>query len=519
MPGTSCGGQALHGTPVAKRRVMRLLAALLLTAAIATADANLPAKLPPIPKDTMSEQMDPAIRKSLEDACAKYETRDEKAREAAVVLLEAILHPLADEALIQVADNDGWPGVRLRAAEALLKRENRAAPMCAARLAICGVPPTIRKAAADLVRKTGDEEAEKAFVKVLRYGSVRATTETGLGIDRPYNQLAELPYRTMAATALGRVASELAVTELIAALKDKEWEVRAACAAALGDAGSSDAVTPLSRALAEEDVDVSAEAALALGRLGGPAAIRALEGAAKDKRPIVQRLAARALRAIRDRAAAPPPPANPPMPPAPGGGTAAQPEERPPSRPLPPPTVDSPEGSIDLLFVIDATFSMSGEWPIVQCQVQSEMLRAPADGDVRYGFVLYRDFDNQWLTRQHFLTWDRDRAWSWFQGQKATGANAFTGSASDQALTLANMINLRRDQRPHLVIIADVPSNDDIMAVHRARLLHLYEGAVVDGVYVDRDKETRGFMERVSKAGGGRAHAFRSGPQPVNPRK
>lgn len=497
---------------------MRTLAALLLASALAFADANLPAKLPPIPKDTLTEQMDEEIRKALDEAYAKYGTRDEKEREAAVVLLEKILHPLADEALIQIADNDGWPGVRLRAAEALLKRENRAAPMCAARLAICGVPPTIRKAAADLVRKTGDEEAEKAFVKVLRYGSMHATTETGLGIDRPYNQLAELPYRTMAATALGRVASPLAVTELIAALKDKEWEVRAASAAALGDAGSADAVTPLIRALGEEDVDVSAEAALALGRLGGAAAIRALEGAEKDKRPIVQRLAARALRALRNRPAAPPPP--PPAPPAPGGdGTTALPADRPPSRPLPPPTVDSPEGSIDLIFIIDATFSMSGEWPTVMCQVHSEMLRAPADGDVRYGFVLYRDFDNQWLTRQHFMTWDIDRAWDWFCGQKATGANAFTGSASDQALTIANMFNLRRDQRPHLVVIADVPSNDDIMAVHRARLLHLYEGAVVDGVYVDRDKETRGFMERISKAGGGRHRAFRSGPQPIAPKR
>lgn len=499
---------------------MRTLAALLLFAALAGADANLPAKLPAIPKDTMSEQMDPDIRAALEEAHAKYDTRDEKEREAATALLEKILHPLADEDLVAIADNDGWPGVRLRAAEALVKRENRAAPMCAARLAICGVPPTVRKAAADIVAKTGNEEAVKAFVKVLRYGSVRATTERGLGIDRPYNELPELLYRTMAATALGRVASELAVTELVGALKDDAWEVRQACAAALGETGSADAVAPLVRALADADVDVAGEAALALGRLGGSAAERALEAAARDKRPIVQRLAARALRAARERAAAPPP-ANPPPPPPPAadGGTLAQPPERPPSRALPPPPVEAPEGSLDILFLIDATFSMVSEWPTVTTQVHSEMLRAPADGDARYGFVLYRDFDNQWLTRQHYLTWDREKAWGWFSKQIATGANAFTGSASDQALTVAAMLNLRRDHRPHLVVIADVPSNDDAMAVHRSRLLHVYERAVVDGVYVDRDKETRGFMEAISKAGGGRAHAYRSGPHPLPPPK
>ncbi|MEK7467025.1 MAG: HEAT repeat domain-containing protein [Planctomycetota bacterium] len=497
---------------------MRPFATILLTALIATADANLPAALKPLPKDGLAEEMDPDLRKALVAAHAKYDTRDEVAREAAVKMLEVILSPIADDDLIQIADNDGFPTVRLRAAEALLKRENRAASMCAARLAICGVPPTIRKAAADLVRKTGDEEAEKAFVKVLRYGSYRATTETGLGIDRPYNELAELLYRTMGATALGRVASPLAVTELIAALKDKEWEVRAACATALGDAGSKDAVAPLARALADEDVDVAAEAALALGRLGGAAAIAALEGAVKDKRPIVKRLAARALRAAKERAAVPPPPpAIPPKPPA-GGGSEALPEERPPSRPLPPEEVTSPEGSLDLLFIIDSTFSMCAEWPMVNCQVQSEILRAPADGDVRVGFVLYRDFDNQWLTRQHYLSWDADKAWKWFQGQKATGGNAFTGSASDQALTVAAMLNLRRDQRPHVIVIADVPSNDDVMSVHRARLLHVFENAIVDGVYVDRDKETRGFMQRISEAGGGRTRAFRSGPEPISPR-
>ncbi|KAF0243611.1 MAG: hypothetical protein FD180_3215, partial [Planctomycetota bacterium] len=225
-----------------------------------------------------------------------------------------------------------------------------------------------------------------------------------------------------------------------------------------------------------------------------------------------------ALRAAKERAAVPPPPpAVAPKPPA-GAGTEALPEERPPSRPLPPPEVESPEGSLDLLFVIDSTFSMLAEFPTTSCQVQSEILRAPADGDLRVGFVLYRDFDNQWLTRQHYLSWDPERAWKWFQGQKPTGANAFTGSASDQALTVAAMLNLRRDQRPHVIVFADVPSNDDVMSVHRARLLHKFENAVVDGVYVDRDKETRGFMQRISEAGGGKTRAFRSGPQPVSPR-
>lgn len=489
---------------------MRTLALLLAAATTALADANLPAELPPLEKDTLSNQLDPEVRKSLEAARLKYATRDERDREAAVALFAAVLHPLADDHLVAIAEEDGYPLVRLRAAEALAARENKRAPMLAAQLAVCGVPPTIRAAAADLVARSGNAEAADFLVLVLKHGSLRSLKQKGLGFDRSYNDLADLLYRTMGATALGRVASPDAVRELTAALREPEWELRAAAARALGEAGSEEAVPALARAVRDADLDVAVEAALALGRIGGTAAEAALAGAAKDARPVLARIAARALRHAKERAAAPKPPAA--KPPGGGGGTEATP---PPTRALPPPEILSAEGSLDLLFVIDATFSMRAEWPQVCCQVQSEILRRPDDGDVRVGFVLFRDFDNQWVTRQHFLTWDLAKADKWFRGEIPTGANAFAGSASDKALTVSTMLNLRRDRRPHLHVIGDAPPNDLAVAVHRARLLHVFEGAVVDGIYADRDTETRGFMIDIAKAGGGIARAMRSGASPV----
>jgi len=486
---------------------MRTLA-LLFAAATSALAANEPVELPPLPKDSLSSQLDPDVRTGLEAARRKYASPDETEREAAVALFAAVLHPLADDDLLKIADGDGFPLVRLRAAEALMARENKGSAMSAAKLAVCGVPPTVRGAAADMVRKSGNAEAIAFLTEVFRKGALRP--EKGLGFDRSYNDLADLLYRTLGAAALGRIATPEAVKELCGGLREPEWELRAAAARALGDAGDRGTVPALARSVQDKDMDVAIESALALGRLGGAPAEAALETAAKDPRPLVAKMAARALRHAKERAAAPvPPPANPP---AGGGGTEAQP---PPTRALPPPAIDAPEGSTDLLFVIDATFSMAGEWPRVHCQVESDILRHPDDGDLRVGFVLFRDFDNQWLTRQHFMTWDLSKVISWWRGQAATGANAFMGSASDKALTVATMLNLRRDYRARVTVIGDAPPNDLSIARHRARLLHMFEGAIVDGVYIDRDTETRGFMTEIAEAGGGQARAFRSGAEPA----
>ncbi|NUN47661.1 MAG: VWA domain-containing protein, partial [Candidatus Brocadiae bacterium] len=206
------------------------------------------------------------------------------------------------------------------------------------------------------------------------------------------------------------------------------------------------------------------------------------------------------------------PPAAPPV--AGGAGTEALPP--PPTRatPVPPEEIAAPEGSIDLLFMMDATLSMRKNWAQVTCQVQEAILRRPMEGEARVGFILYRDFDNQWLTRQRYMSWDHEGALKWFMGETAKGANAYAGSASDKALTVAAMLNLRSDYRPHLMVFADAPPNDLSVAVHRARLLHVFERAVVDGVYVDRDRETRGFMDDIARAGGGISRALRSGGTP-----
>jgi HEAT repeat protein len=499
------------GTLRAIACLMLRLAACLAVASLAVAEPDQPAELPPIPKDTLAEKMEPALREAFKAAWKKYRSANEADREAAVAMIARIPDPLADTALVQIGEVDGHALVRLRAAEALVGRENPRGPMCAAKIAVCGAVPSIRALAADVVRKTGNKDAAEALLTVLKVGALKNLEPQGLGFNTSYNDISDLVYRTLGAAAVGRLATEDAVKALKAALGEPRWELRAAAARALADTGRVDAVPPLLKSVHDPDLDVAIESALALGRLGGADAELKLAALGKDKRPLLARMAARALRHAQAQPGARPAGANPP---AGGGGTASE-TVREPTRAVPPPIVESPEGSWDLVFLIDSTFSMLYEWPTVRCQIQSEILRRCDDGDVRVGFVLFRDFNNRYMTRQMFLSWDLDKADKWFWDETPAGGNAGTGSASDRALLVATMMNLRPDHRPKMTLMADVPPNSLEEAKYRARLLRQFERGIVDAIYVDRDTETRGGLTKIAEAGGGLSKAMRSGASPL----
>ena len=77
--------------------------------------------------------------------------------------------------------------------------------------------------------------------------------------------------RKEAIIALGRRQEKRAVDPLIAALKDKRWDVRSNAATALGEIGDSRAIGPLSKLLRTETREqlVREEVAVALKKLGG----------------------------------------------------------------------------------------------------------------------------------------------------------------------------------------------------------------------------------------------------------
>jgi len=89
-----------------------------------------------------------------------------------------------------------------------------------------------------------------------------------------------------------------AVKPLIAALKDKDRDVRKKAAEALGKLGDGRAVESLIAALKDKNGHIRAAAAEALGRIGGNSAVKPLIAALKDKYSYVRAGAAKALENI-----------------------------------------------------------------------------------------------------------------------------------------------------------------------------------------------------------------------------
>ncbi|WP_242056782.1 HEAT repeat domain-containing protein, partial [Planktothrix sp. FACHB-1355] len=110
-------------------------------------------------------------------------------------------------------------------------------------------------------------------------------------------------FRWSAASALGRIGSEVVVSGLSKALKDENSAVRQSATSALGKVGSEKAVSELSQALKDENSAVCQSAASALGKVGSEKAVSALFEALKDKRSDVRQSAGSALGEIGSKAA------------------------------------------------------------------------------------------------------------------------------------------------------------------------------------------------------------------------
>ncbi len=114
--------------------------------------------------------------------------------------------------------------------------------------------------------------------------------------------------RKTAAYALGKLGRTEGTAALVAALKDKDIEVRGAAAVALGEYRDASAIAPLTAALEDKSEFVRAQSARALG-VNGRAAAQSVPLLIKlltsDKDPNVKRHAATALGQIGERAALP----------------------------------------------------------------------------------------------------------------------------------------------------------------------------------------------------------------------
>src|SRR5260370_15943825 len=146
-------------------------------------------------------------------------------------------------------------------------------------------------------------EQQVALLQDHRW-EMRASAATALGkvgTDVPIGALVvalEDEYeevRAAVARALGRLGKHVPVSTLLRALQDQSPLVREAAATALGKVGTDVPINPLAVALQDEHEEVRAAVARTLGRLGKHVPVSTLLRALQDQSPLVREAVAEAL--------------------------------------------------------------------------------------------------------------------------------------------------------------------------------------------------------------------------------
>lgn len=118
--------------------------------------------------------------------------------------------------------------------------------------------------------------------------------------------------------------------------------------------------------------------------------------------------------------------------------------------------------AVDIVWVIDATGSMSDELRYIQAELYSiisSINRRFEDLDLRIGLVFYRDIGDEYVVRDFALTSDIETVQENLSAQHANGGGNMP-EAMDQALAKANDFDWRHNAAKIMVLVADAPPHD-----------------------------------------------------------
>ena len=132
---------------------------------------------------------------------------------------------------------------------------------------------------------------------------------------------------------------------------------------------------------------------------------------------------------------------------------------------------------LDVLFLLDSTGSMDDEIKQIKVTLQSIAQRVsnlPANPDLRFGMVSYRDRDDTYVTRLHDFDGNVERFQQTIRGVRANGGNDYPESLNQALHEAVNDASWRENAIRLIFLIADAPPHldypqDEDYAVEMAR--------------------------------------------------
>ena len=119
---------------------------------------------------------------------------------------------------------------------------------------------------------------------------------------------------------------------------------------------------------------------------------------------------------------------------------------------------------LDVLFLLDSTGSMDDEIQQIKVTLASIAKRVsnlPANPDLRFGMVSYRDRDDTYVTRLHDFDRNVERFQQTIRGVRADGGNDYPESLNQALHEAVNDASWRENAIRLIFLIADAPPHLD----------------------------------------------------------
>ena len=119
---------------------------------------------------------------------------------------------------------------------------------------------------------------------------------------------------------------------------------------------------------------------------------------------------------------------------------------------------------LDVLFLLDATGSMADEINQIKSTLQSisqQVSRLPANPDLRFGMVAYRDRGDEYVTRRYDFESNVERFQRRIQEVRADGGDDYPESMNQALHEAVNDMDWRKDSIRLIFLVADAPPHLD----------------------------------------------------------